>query len=55
MVEHRSEEGDTRVCVISGDGLVNYCRPFDHAGPAPDEPRLIDRHARVHGTPPSGT
>lgn len=51
MVEHQSKQSDPRVFVVRGNGLVNYCRLLDHAGPAPDEPRLIDRHVRDHGMP----
>ena len=51
MVEHQSEQGDTRVFVVPVGGLVNCFRPFDHVDPTADEPGLIDRHAADHGTP----
>jgi hypothetical protein len=51
MVEHQSEQSDTRVFVVPVDCLVNRFRPFDQADPTADEPGLLDRHVGDRGTP----
>jgi hypothetical protein len=54
MVEYQREQSDARVFVVPVDGLVNHFRPVDHADPTANEPGLIDRHVKDHGTPPTG-